>query len=90
MQSKVYSDYVEFYFPTKALATRKITLYLKRWRLDRGYTQSQLANLSYCSKNSISSYENGEYFPTLISLLDLTWALGISLVELVDCYRYLE
>lgn len=90
MQSKVYSDYVEFYFPTKALATRKITLYLKRWRLDRGYTQSQLARLCHCSCNSISSYENGEYFPTLISLMDIAWALRISVMDLFDCYRYLE
>lgn len=90
MQSKVFSDYVEFYFPTKTNATRKISLYLKRWRLDRGYTQSQLARMSHCSGNSISSYENGEYFPTLISLMDLAWALRISVMDLFDCYRYLE
>lgn len=90
MQSKVFSDYVEFYFPTKTHATRKISLYLKRWRLDRGYTQSQLARMSHCSGNSISSYENGEYFPTLISLMDLAWALRISVMDLFDCYRYLE
>lgn len=84
MQSKVSDNYVEFFFPTITEPKLKICLFLKHWRIIAGLTQSELARLSYTSKNAISSYENGEYCPTLASLCYLANALHIH-VESLYC-----
>ena len=38
--------------------------FIRRYRLDCGFTQSELAAAIGVSKNAISSFERGEYYPS--------------------------
>ncbi|WP_202709718.1 helix-turn-helix domain-containing protein [Sporosalibacterium faouarense] len=58
---------------------------LKEIRLQCGFTQLQLSRMSGISKSYISLVENGERQPTLYVLCRLSKALGVELIELVEC-----
>jgi transcriptional regulator with XRE-family HTH domain len=56
---------------------------VKRLREKKGLTQEQLAEISGFSQQYISSLEQGRRNPTVITLYELAFALGVSHVELV-------
>ena len=51
---------------------------LTRLRKGRGFTQTQLAALAKCSRESLSQYENGDATPNGKLLADLAKALEVS------------
>jgi len=57
---------------------------VKRIRLAKGLSQEQLAERSGFSQQYISGLEKGQRNPTIISLYELSKALGASHVELVS------
>jgi transcriptional regulator with XRE-family HTH domain len=56
---------------------------VRRFREKRGLTQEQFADLSGFSQQYISSLERGRRNPTVITLYELSVALGVSHVDLV-------
>jgi transcriptional regulator with XRE-family HTH domain len=56
---------------------------VKRLRQKRGLTQEQFAELSGFSQQYISSLEHGQRNPTIITLYELSVALGVGHVDLV-------
>ena len=52
-----------------------------------GLTQEQLAFKSGLSQNTISSYETGQYSPTLINALKISKVLGVSVTDLFELER---
>lgn len=63
---------------------------LRSLREERGYTQTQLANLCGVSKNTISSLECNKCFPSLKLVVSLCIALDCNFVQLVECYDCAE
>ena len=55
-----------------------------RLRRDRGLTQEQVEVRSGFSQQYLSSLERGRRNPTVITLYELSQALGVSPVELVQ------
>lgn len=53
-----------------------------RCRKEKGFSQTQLANLIGVSKNTISSIERGEYIPRVNIALRLSKALGVPVYKL--------
>jgi len=56
---------------------------VRRFREKKGLTQEQLADVSGFSQQYISSLEQGQRNPTVITLYELSAALGVSHVDLV-------
>ena len=56
---------------------------VRSWRLAKGLTQEQFADLSGFSQQYISSLEGGYRNPTVVTVYELAKALGVSHVELV-------
>jgi len=56
---------------------------VRRFREKRGLTQEQFADLSGFSQQYISSLERGRRNPTIITIYELSVALGISHIDLV-------
>ncbi len=56
---------------------------IRRLRIDRGWTQNDLARRIGIDPVSVSKYERGRYEPTLRVLIDFADAFGVSLDELV-------
>lgn len=56
---------------------------IKQERLARGWTQIELARRADVNITSISFYENGREIPSVMSLIGLADAFGISLDQLV-------
>ena len=56
---------------------------MRRVRTDRGFTQEALSIKSGIGQQNISKYECGGSFPTIINLIPIADALGVSLDELV-------
>jgi len=63
----------------RALVGRNV----RRVRLRKGLTQEQFAEISGFSQQYISSLEQGRRNPTIVTLYELSTALGVSHVELV-------
>jgi transcriptional regulator with XRE-family HTH domain len=63
----------------RALVGRNV----RRLRKRRGLTQEQFAELSGFSQQYISSLEKGTRNPTVITLYELSIALGVSHMDLV-------
>jgi transcriptional regulator with XRE-family HTH domain len=63
----------------RALVGRNV----RRLRKRRGLTQEQFAEVSGFSQQYISSLEKGSRNPTVITLYELSVALGVSHMELV-------
>lgn len=56
---------------------------IKKARLDKGYSQYKLSIKSGISSQNISYWENEISFPTIINLIPIADALGVTLDELV-------
>jgi transcriptional regulator with XRE-family HTH domain len=56
---------------------------VRRFRENKRLTQEKLAEISGFSQQYISSLEQGQRNPTVITLCELAIALGVSHVELV-------
>ena len=56
---------------------------LERPRRDKGLTQEELAARSGFSQQYLSGLERGQRNPTVVTLYELSQALGVSHVELV-------
>jgi transcriptional regulator with XRE-family HTH domain len=56
---------------------------VRRFRENKRLTQEKLAEISGFSQQYISSLEQGQRNPTVITLYELATALGVSHVELV-------
>lgn len=61
--------------------------HIRKARKDRGLTQKQLSEISDISVMSISSYETGRFFPSLIILIALADALNCTIDELIGRER---
>lgn len=61
--------------------------YLYYFRRCANLSQTELALKSGLTQNTISSYETGQYSPTLINALKLSRALGIPISELFELER---
>ena len=57
---------------------------VKRYRLEQGLTQEQFADKSGLSQQYLSGLERGRRNPTVVTLFELSSALGISHVALVE------
>jgi transcriptional regulator with XRE-family HTH domain len=62
---------------------RLVGLNVKRLRERKGLTQEQFADLSGFSQQYISSLERGRRNPTIITIYELSSALGVSHMDLV-------
>ncbi len=60
-----------------------MALALKAKRLRRGISQEELAEKCDISRNSVSLIETGKINPTIIRVIDIADALGISIDSLV-------
>ena len=56
---------------------------MKKARLDKGYSQTKLSIKSGISVINISQWERNKVFPTIINLIPIADALGVTLDELV-------
>jgi transcriptional regulator with XRE-family HTH domain len=56
---------------------------VKRLREKKGLTQEQFADVSGFSQQYISSLEQGRRNPTIITIYELSLALGVSHIDLV-------
>lgn len=56
---------------------------VRRIRIEKGLTQEQLAERAGVSQYYVSLLENGGRNPTVVSLWELSLALGVSHVDLV-------
>ena len=57
---------------------------VRRFRIEKGLTQEQLAERSGFSQFYISSLETGRRNPTVVSVYELAQALGVDHVALVQ------
>ncbi len=57
---------------------------IARWRLDRGFSQDQLAELADLDRTYLSGIERGVRNPGIKTVLKLRNALGLSLDELCE------
>ena len=62
---------------------RNIGINIKSERLRRGISQEELAEKCDISRNSVSLIETGKINPTIIRVIDIADALGISIDALV-------
>ena len=54
-----------------------------RIRREKGLTQEQIEEVSGFSQQYLSGLERGKRNPTILSLFELSQALGVSLAELI-------
>lgn len=57
---------------------------IKKYRLDNGLTQKELAKALHSSQNTISNYENGIRTPTVKKLIAIATLLGCSVSDLTE------
>ncbi len=62
---------------------KNIGISIKSERLRRGISQEELAEKCDISRNSVSLIETGKINPTIIRVIDIADALGISIDSLV-------
>ncbi len=62
---------------------KNIGISIKSERLRRGISQGELAEKCDISRNSVSLIETGKINPTIIRVIDIADALGISIDSLV-------
>lgn len=75
-----------------AMSVFVISNSIRFYREKKGLTQSELASLLGVSKNAISSYECGDYNPTLNHAVQLCVLLDVDFCKLFQVYdseRYL-
>lgn len=54
-----------------------------RIRREKGLTQEQIEEISGFSQQYLSGLERGKRNPTILSLFELSQALGVNLIELI-------
>lgn len=59
-----------------------------RLRRERGLTQEQLAEQSGFSQQYLSGLEQGRRNPTIVTLFELSRALGVEPVDLIKPHRF--
>jgi transcriptional regulator with XRE-family HTH domain len=57
---------------------------VKRVRLEKGLTQERLSEISGFSQQYLSGLEKGRRNPTVVTLYELSVALGVSYLELLS------
>jgi len=57
---------------------------LKSLRIEKGFTQEKLAELSNLDVTFISKMENGKLQPSLTTIISISKALGVSASYLID------
>ena len=60
----------------------EITLYIKQWRLVRGYTQQQLAEKADTSREYLNAIERGKHVAGEQTLEKICKALDVSITRL--------
>lgn len=73
---------------TDALVRKKFSAYLRKYRTERGLSQSQLAELSGSDQRVISRYETGRRVPVVADMILLASALGVTLDALIPPETY--
>lgn len=63
--------------------------YLKIKRIEKGYTQRELAELVNATQQQINNYENGNSLPSVKLLIDLSRILNFNLNDL-KCINFDE
>ena len=63
--------------------------YLKIKRIEKGYTQRELAELVNATQQQINNYENGNSLPSVKLLIDLSRILNFNLNDL-KCVNFDE
>lgn len=61
---------------------------IKKYRLDNGLTQEELAKALHSSQNTISNYENGIRTPTVKKLIAIATLFGCSVSDLIGEFSY--
>lgn len=56
---------------------------IRKNRIKLNLSQMKLADRAMVHRNYISSIENGRRNPTILILLDISYALGIDIIELI-------
>lgn len=56
---------------------------VKRFRLKKGLTQEEFADVSGFSQQYLSGLENGQRNPTVVTVYELAKALGVSHLDLL-------
>ncbi|NER15119.1 helix-turn-helix domain-containing protein [Leptobacterium flavescens] len=69
---------------TKDELKRKIGKRIVELRLEKGWSQSDLARACEKDRQAIEKLENGKVNPTLYSLLEISKALEVPLKKLVE------
>ena len=69
---------------------KKIGLFLKEMRKEKGLTQSELAEKFYVSDRSVSRWENGNNMPDLSILIELADFYGLDIREILNGERKRE
>lgn len=69
--------------PQQQMRITEITLFLRNWRINEGYTQTDFANIAGVHFNSIYNLEQGKFVnvKTLFKCIDAT---GLSLSEFFE------
>ena len=62
---------------------QKLGKNLKKIRIEKGISQSGIADLLGVSRGFVSNIENGKTNPTLATIARLSKALGVSIEELI-------
>jgi len=60
-------------------------LYIKKYRRQRKWTKSKLADKAKVSRSYMSEVEAGKYNPTIDFMWKIARALGVTLNDLVNC-----
>ncbi|MDE7364508.1 MAG: helix-turn-helix domain-containing protein [Ruminococcus sp.] len=63
---------------------------LKNIRLERGFTQEQLASVVDVNRVNLAKYENGTKVPSVAVLIEIANALECSIDGLLDIYGYIR
>lgn len=56
---------------------------MRRWRIEKGYTQQQVANLLFVERTTIVRWENGTRMPDVSLLSDIAELLGVDVAALL-------
>lgn len=59
-------------------------IHLRNLRLEQGLSQEELASLAGLHRTYIGGVERGERNPTLVTLVKIAKALGLSIPSLID------
>jgi putative transcriptional regulator len=75
----IVSNWMESLLVMKSVRNR-----VKEFRLDRGWTQQQLADAVRVSRQSINSIERNRYVPSLVLALEFSRVFGCSTDEIFE------